>query len=121
MLRQFGWIACTVGLLGGLFVWSGWMATAAIALGVLSGVASLAYPAANRPLFVVLSAVAYPIGVVVSLVVLTGLFYLVVTPVGLLLRLAGSDPLSRRADRRSTTYWTDARPARPNSDYFRQY
>jgi hypothetical protein len=121
VLRQFGWIACAVGVLGGSFVWSGWIATVAMALGVFSGAASLVRPAANRPLFVALSAMTYPIGLVVSLVVLAVLFYLVVTPVGLLLRLSGTDPLSRRSEPRSTTYWSEARPARPKSDYFRQY
>jgi hypothetical protein len=121
VLRQFGWIACALGLLGGSFVWSGWIAVVAIALGVFSGIASLVLPAANRPLFIVLSAIAYPIGFVVSLVVLAVLFYGVVTPIGLLLKLSGTDPLNRRADPGATTYWTAARPTRPKGDYFRQY
>jgi hypothetical protein len=121
VLRQFGWVAFAVGVLGGSFAWSGWPAVVTIALGAFSGVAALVHPPANRPLFVALSALTYPIGIVVSYVVLTALFYLVVTPVGLLVRLTGTDPLNRRADPRSTSYWTAARPARPKRDYFRQY
>jgi hypothetical protein len=121
VLRQFGWIACAAGLLLGGAVWSGWAAAASIAAGLFSGAASLARPSLNRPLFVLLSAITYPVGVVVSLAVLTALFYVVVTPIGLLVRLFGSDPLARGADPALRTYWTDVRPERPKEDYFRQY
>jgi hypothetical protein len=121
VLRQFGWIACAAGILLGTFVWSGWAAVLSVAAGVFSGLASLVRPSLNRPLFVLLSAVTYPIGFVVSLVVLTVLFFGVITPVALLLKLLGRDPLSRRIDRAETSYWSDAPPARPKEDYFRQY
>jgi len=122
MLRQFGWMACAIGLLVAAFVWEGWASIAAAGVGVFSGLASLARPSLNRPLFLGLSIVTYPIGLVVSTVVLVVLFYGVVTPIGLLLRLFGHDPLTRRFDRQGTSsYWAPARPARPNEDYFRQY
>ena len=121
ILRQFGFIAAAAGILLGAFVWSGWAAGAAIALGAFSGLASLVRPAANRPLFVALSVATYPIGVAVSFLVLTLLFVGVITPVGLLLRVFGTDPLSRRLDRSARSYWVDAAPERPKEDYFRQY
>lgn len=122
LLRQFGFIACAAGLLLAAFVWDGWAAAVAAGVGVFSGLASLVRPALNRPLFVGLSIVTYPIGLVVSTVVLVLLFYGVITPIGLLLRVFGHDPLLRRFDRRGTgSYWAPARPARPNADYFRQY
>jgi hypothetical protein len=122
MLRQFGWIACAAGVLLAAFVWEGWASVAAAGVAVFSGVASLLRPSLNRPLFLGLSIVTYPIGLVVSTVVLVVLFYLVVTPIGLLLRVFRHDPLTRRFDReRTSSYWSPARPARPNEDYFRQY
>ena len=122
MLRQFGWIACAVGVLLAAFVWEGWASVAAAGVAVFSGGASLVRPSLNRPLFLGLSIVTYPIGLVVSTVVLVVLFYLVVTPIGLLLRVFRHDPLTRRFDReRTSSYWSPARPARPNEDYFRQY
>jgi hypothetical protein len=121
VLRQFGWVACAVGLLLAIFAWEGWAAWVAGAAGVFSGLASFVQPSLNRPLFVALSVITYPIGFVMSIVVLVVLFYVVVAPVGILLRLFGADPLLRRLDPRSASYWTAARPERPKEDYFRQY
>jgi len=38
-------------------------------------------------------------------VLLTAVFFVVLTPVSLLLRLIGRDPLKRRFDRQATSYW----------------
>lgn len=121
VLRQFGWVAMAVGLLLALFVWDGWAAWAAAGAGVASGLASVVRPSLNRPLFVALSAITYPIGFVVSIAVMVLLFYVVVTPIGLLMRAFGGDPLARGRDSRSASYWTPAGPPRPKEDYFRQY
>jgi hypothetical protein len=37
-------------------------------------------------------------------------FYLVLTPVGLLLRLLGKDPLHRKPDRSAASYWVKRAP-----------
>jgi hypothetical protein len=49
--------------------------------------------------------VAIALGVVVSTVLLCLLFYLVLTPVGLLARLAGKDFLARKSDKSAGSYW----------------
>jgi hypothetical protein len=134
ILRQFGWIAFVVGVLGGVSIWRGWwlawlvdgharplVAAVVAAVGLLSGAASVAWPAANKPLFIALTVVGYPIGFVVSMVAMTALFYLVVTPVGLIMRAVGKDPLHRGINRAMPSYWADARAQRPKADYFRQY
>jgi hypothetical protein len=134
ILRQFGWIAFVVGVAGGALIWRGWwlawlvgvnarpVVAAVFALvGLSSGVASLVWPAANRPLFIALTVVAYPVGFVVSMVAMTALFYLVVSPVGLIMKAAGRDPLHRGIDASMPSYWADARTQRPKADYFRQY
>jgi hypothetical protein len=48
-------------------------------------------------------------------------FYLVFTPVGLVMRLLGRDPLQRRFDREAGTYWVDHVEPRSVEEYFRQY
>ena len=49
--------------------------------------------------------VNYPIGWVVTHVVMALIFYLVVTPLGVIMRLCGRDPMERRwLDRRAKTY-----------------
>jgi hypothetical protein len=56
---------------------------------------------------------------VVSPLVLGALFFLVVTPVGLLMRARGKDPLDLRLDRASDSYCIERRPPGPTSDSMR--
>jgi hypothetical protein len=55
--------------------------------------AGLIYPPLIRPVFVGLILVTYPIGWVVSHGLLGAIFYVVVTPIGIILRLTGHDSL----------------------------
>lgn len=56
---------------------------------------------------------------VVSPLVLGALFFLVVTPIGLLMRARGKDPLRLRLDRASNSYWIERRPPGPAPDSMR--
>jgi hypothetical protein len=87
--------------------------------GLLLAVVGAIAPARMRPVFVGLSCLTFPLGVVVSAVVLTLVFLLVITPVGLLLRTRRRDPLLLRLDRQAGSYW---HPVVEPSDesYFRQ-
>ena len=60
--------------------------------GLLS-VGGLVLPALIRPIFVGLILLTFPIGWVVSNLLLGLIFYGVVTPIGLILRMSGHDPL----------------------------
>lgn len=53
------------------------------------------------------------LGAVVSPIVMALLFFLVVTPVGLLMRLTGTDPLRRRGPRQGDSYWIVREPPGP--------
>ncbi len=134
-LRRFGLAALVV--FGGLGAWA-WFGsrlfgfevspgTAPLAAGVLwvaaaaCGLLAAAWPRGLGPLYVVLSLVAWPIGWVVSHVLLAAVFYGVVTPVGLVMRLIGRDPLQRRFDPDAETYWTRREPAADITRYFRQF
>jgi hypothetical protein len=50
---------------------------------------------------------------IVNPVVMAALFYLVFTPVGLLLRLLGKDSLRLRADPQAASYWIERQPPGP--------
>ncbi len=50
---------------------------------------------------------------VLAHVVLALLFFFVITPLGLLLRLFGQDPLRLKRAAAATTYWTASKPAGP--------
>ncbi len=68
-----------------------------------------------------LSVVAFPIGFVVSHVVLAVLFFGILTPVGLTLRLLGRDLLDRGFEREKKSYWVDLPQSIQKRDYFRQF
>lgn len=133
-LRQFGAIALAgFGLLAflawneklvfsvGLGSAKPFVAGGFAALGVLSGLFSLVAPQANKPIFLGLTLLSYPIGFVLSYVIMGFLFYGLFTPLGLAFRLAGKDPMNRSFDRQAATYWSDARPRRSKESYFRQF
>jgi hypothetical protein len=133
-LRQFGFIALLgFGLLGAL-AWAergifGFglggarqgVAALFAALALLSLVFSLVFPRGNWPIYAGLSALALPIGFVLSYLIMGTLFYAIIAPIGLVLRLLGKDPLNRRFLRDAPTYWVEARPPRPRQAYFRQF
>ena len=125
-LRVFGIAAAVVFGGGGALAWHfGWIGPplvyVAFGIAAVSLIAALAWPAANRPLYVVLSILAWPIGLVLSYVVLGSLFFLVLTPVGLLFRLLGRDALCLRSSRAGDTYWVPHEPPTSLERYFRQF
>jgi len=56
-------------------------------------------------LFLPNNSLAYFIGGIVSRVILTVLFYVVLTPTGLVLRLFGKDVLDQRFEKDRESYW----------------
>jgi hypothetical protein len=66
--------------------------------------------------------IAFVLGFVMAHVILTLLFYLVLTPIGLVARLCGQDFLSLKLNRTAKSYWIprDPKPKSP-ADYERQF
>jgi len=87
----------------------------------LAGIVGLIKPNAVRWLFVAASVLAFPIGWVVSQIMLVILFYGVVTPIGLFWRWRGRDVLQLRRKKEQSTFWTtrDAQP--PPERYLKQF
>lgn len=124
-LVWFGAIAVAFLLGLGAFVQWRWQAAAAAwSLGIGAAVWGALYaaiPAIRRPCYLGLSYATAPIGWVLSLVLLLLVYYVVLTPIGLVLRLVGYDPMARKSDRAARSYWV-SRPEKPRrSRYFRQY
>ena len=92
-----------------------WVAAAACAL--LAAVR----PLMLRPLYVVLTLAAFPIGVVAGHVILAVVYYAVITPIAIVFRLIGRDGLERRLDRTAPSYWTPRAYADDANRYFRQF
>ena len=118
-LRQFGWIAAAA-LPALAFLWDRGLLPL-LALGVVSLLFALVWPAGNRPLFIAMSLVSYPIGFVVSHVALAIFFFGILTPVGLLFRLLGRDPLARRFEPDRPSYWVELPKITSKKDYFKQF
>jgi hypothetical protein len=79
-------------------------------------------PAFMRLVFLGMSYLAWPIGFVVSHVVLAVVYYLVLTPIGLLTRFFGYDSMKKRFDPEAESYWVDRSPeAVEPKRYFRQF
>jgi hypothetical protein len=91
------------------------------ALACLSLLFSLVYPKANLGLYLGLTVAAYPIGFVLSYLIMGLLFFLVITPAGLLLRLLVRDPMERRMLPEAESYWVEPRRERPAENYFKQF
>ena len=118
-------------LLPGLFAVSsasaGWVGPSRVAgslwaIGAVGAVLIWIVPSAGRQLYVGWMLAAVPIGWTISHVVLAVVYYVVLTPIGLLMRLVGRDPMQRRLDRSgSGSYWIERPPRRDSSSYFRQF
>jgi len=91
------------------------------ALAGLSAVFSLVAPRANLPIYLGLTILSYPIGFVLSYVIMGFLFYVLITPRGLFFTLTGRESMHRKFDPEASTYWTDPRPRRGKESYFRQF
>lgn len=92
-----------------------------IGLAAYSGIFSLIYPKANLPVYVGLTVLSYPIGLVLSYVIMGTLFFGIITPTGIVMRIIGHDPLDRKFEPEAQSYWHDCRPAREKASYFRQF
>lgn len=88
---------------------------------VLLRLVGLVSPQRLRPVFLALTLAAWPIGWVVSRLVLAIIYYAVVTPIALVLRLLGRDPLARRPDPSAVSYWERYDPDRGPGSYLKQF
>ena len=123
-LRQFSllWIAF-FGLIGVYFFWAKGATTAATVFWILAAIGPIGYffPNVMRPIYVAWMALVLPIGFVVSHTLLLFVYYLVLTPIGLIMRVVGYDPMQRQIDRNAKTYWTPHDPAADSARFFKQY
>lgn len=90
-------------------------------LGGTVGLAGLVRPPMVRLVYVVWMGVFYPVGAVVSRLVLLAVFFLVITPVGLIQRLRGWDPMSGTLEPGRDSYWETRPQSSDLRSYFRQY
>ncbi|MBL7131942.1 MAG: hypothetical protein ISS45_11190 [Candidatus Omnitrophica bacterium] len=113
-LRQFGiTIGIVLGLLGGLFFLrqKDYYSYLLIFCGTFLFLGLVA-PTLLKPIQKIWMSLAIVIGWFVTRAILTVLFYLVVTPIGILARLVGKDFLDIKFDRNTDSYWLAREPAK---------
>jgi hypothetical protein len=123
-LRNFGLLIAGVLLLAGAWLW--WKSAAiwpgVIAAAVLLAVMGVAVPAIMKPIYRIWMIFALILGWVMTRIILTLVYYLVLTPIGLAGRVFGEQFLHLKRSKESATYWVRKEgPAREKSDYERQF
>ena len=116
--RGFGWVFTAVFLIiglwplleGGALRWWSLIVAALFMLIALAAPALLALPNRLWLRFGLL------LNRIISPVVLAFLFYVVLTPIGILMRAIGNDPLRLRRDKEHDSYWIKRDPPGPTPD-----
>lgn len=123
VLRTFGLLWCASAGVAAWRLGSHGHAPAALVSGVLGTFAlvGFAWRAWMRWLFIGTCYVTYPLGFVVSHVLLFLVFFGVFAPLGLLMRACGRDPLRRTFDSTAETYWEKHNAPAPPARYFKQF
>jgi len=123
-LRKFGLMVGGVFvILGLLFLWRHkthwpyflWPGASLVVLGII-------FPHALKWIYVTWMSMAFVLGFVMAHVILTLLFYLILTPIGLVSRLFGQDFLRLKLDRAAMSYWIPReKQVKSSKDYERQF
>ncbi|MEZ5363389.1 MAG: SxtJ family membrane protein [Bryobacterales bacterium] len=87
------------------------------AIGCVLALLGLAVPAGARAFHRVWMKLAHALGWVNSRILLGGMFYLVMAPIGWIVRMTGGDPLNRRRAAQPT-YWIPRKVTRPSPEQF---
>jgi uncharacterized membrane protein YgdD (TMEM256/DUF423 family) len=125
-LRKFGIVALAatglaallLHLLKGLSIqWSAVIFTVGLAIFVVS----LLSARVTRIIYLSLIIATLPIGYIVSFTVLAAFYFLLLTPLALIFRLIGRDPLHRRFDSSAKSYWGPHQLPDSLDRYFRQF
>ncbi len=87
----------------------------------LFGIVGMLIPNAIRLPFIVASIVTYPIGWLMSQILLALMFYGVLTPIGFFWRIRGRDPLQLRSEPKQPTFWMKRGPQPPPERYLKPF
>ena len=91
-------------------------------VGLILILLAVVLPNALRPVNKIWMTLAIILGWFMSRVILIILFYLIITPIGLLLKVFGRDPLNLKSDNSLSSYWEDKeKRVSGKIDYERQF
>ncbi|UCG58267.1 MAG: hypothetical protein JSU70_01925 [Phycisphaerales bacterium] len=75
----------------------------------------------TRMVYVGLMAAALPIGYVVSFILLAAFYFILLTPLAIFFKIIGRDPLGRKFDSATDSYWLPHRAPEKSDRYFQQF
>ena len=118
--RSFGLVfAALFAIIGVIPLWSrGSPRIWALVIAGIFLLAALALPGALAPLNHLWMKVGVLLHKIVGPIVLGFLFFLVITPMGIAMRLFGKNPLRLRRDLESKSYWIERTPPGPRPESF---
>ena len=126
-LCQFGTIALAGFTLIGVVATQQFGAPEAVGFGALALAAFLGlcgafeFTAPIKPIYIGMMIIAFPIGMVVSMVSLSLIYYGMFTPVAMFFRITGRDPLHRKLDPAAESYWNVRETQRTPASYLKLY
>jgi len=78
-----------------------------IILGGISASFAVIAPKVLHPVHIIFLKIGHGLGWINTHIILVTLYYLLLTPIGLIMRLFGKDPLNKKIDKTSDSYWID--------------
>ncbi|MBX2811205.1 MAG: hypothetical protein KTR25_05325 [Myxococcales bacterium] len=122
-LQQFGYISLLFfGLLGCYMLSTGYIyGWFWLGLGVSAGMLGWVAPLWISWLYIGLMVISYPIGFVVSHLILAFVYFVIITPIGMVMWLIGYDPMKRELLPAQASYWQSRQLRRDVRSYFKQY
>jgi len=121
-LRQFA-VVCLLALPGLTWIWTrqtsatGWAAV----VGAIVALAGWLRPSVVRPLFIGLTLVTFPIGLIVGELAMLLVYVLAFVPLAIVFRVIGRDTLQRRGTTDQKSFWQPRQPVSKIASYFRQF
>ena len=126
--RELNWFGLLMALffaiVGAILLWQFDAQATAFVLWIVAAALTILYyviPPIRRPMYLAWMYAAFPLGWVISHVLMAVIYYLVFTPTGLIMRIVGYDPMHRKFDPDAPTYWVEHKPGGDPERYFRQF
>ncbi|MEQ8790762.1 MAG: SxtJ family membrane protein [Pirellulaceae bacterium] len=111
-------------LVGLMLAWRLNSATVGVSVTAAAALSALVYwsaPPLRRPMYLGWRMLTFPLAWLSTYGVLAVVYYLLLTPLAAVMRLAGRDALRLRRRQDASSYWSQRQGDRPAADYYRQF
>ena len=122
-LRKFGiTIGIILMIIAGLLLWKEKESFQLfITIGVVLCILGIVLPVILKPIYMIWMIFATILGWIMTRVILSSLFYMVIAPIGLIARLVGKQFLELRRDKLKGSYWNYSSTKTEKASYERQF